>query len=234
MPQQQNGPKKTRTDRVYEQIRADIFAARLKPGARLKFPDLCAAYDTSVGVAREALARLAAERLVRPQPHQGYTVAELSQDQLTDLTMARVEIEAMTFRQAVVHGDMAWEGEIVAAHHVLSRIDPREFAEATADVLEEWYAAHEVFHRALLRACPSRRMVDIALALRDEAELYRRWAGPLGNEKDRDVAGEHRAILEAALARDADLAARLLRDHIAHTTQVLISGVESVDALTPE
>ncbi|MEV8631346.1 FCD domain-containing protein [Streptosporangium sp. NPDC051023] len=232
MPQQ-NGTKKTRTDQVYERIRADIFAARLKPGARLKFPALCADYDTSVGVAREALARLASERLVRPQAHQGYTVAELSQEELTDLTMARVEIEATTFRQAVVHGDMAWEGDIVAAHHVLSRIDTQRF-DASEEVLEEWYTAHEVFHRALLQSCPSRRMVDIALGLRDEAELYRRWAGPLGNEKDRDVAGEHRAILEAALARDADLAARLLRDHIAHTTQVLISGAESADALACE
>lgn len=230
MPQQ-NGAKKTRTDQVYERIRADIFAARLQPGARLKFPALCAAYDTSVGVAREALARLASERLVRPQAHQGYTVAELSEEELTDLTMARVEIEATTFRQAVVHGDMAWEGDIVAAHHVLSRIDTRHASEET---LEEWYAAHEVFHRALLQGCPSRRMVGIALGLRDEAELYRRWAGPLGNEKDRDVAGEHRAILEAALARDAVLAARLLRDHIAHTTQVLISGAESSGALTRE
>jgi len=218
--------KRTRTEEVYSRIRADIFAAVLAPGERLKFPDLCARYDTSVGVAREALTRLAAERLVRPQARQGYTVAELSEESLTDLTMARVEIEARVFRQAVLHGDVAWEGEILAAHHMLARIDTEDW-HAETEVIEQWFAAHEVFHRALLAGCPSRRFIEIAQALRDEAELYRRWAGPLGNEDDRDVAGEHRAILEAALARDADLAEQLLRDHIAHTTQVLISGTAS-------
>lgn len=221
--------KRTRADEVYDRIRADIFAAELAPGARLKFPELCVRYDTSVGVAREALARLAADRLVRPQTRQGYTVAELSAESLTDLTMARVEIEGTAFRHAVLHGDVTWESEILAAHHILARIDP-DRGHAPADVLDQWFAAHEVFHRALVSSCPSHRLVEIAQGLRDETELYRRWAGPLGNEEDRDVAGEHRTLLEAALDRDADRAEQLLRDHIAHTTQVLIAGAIPIGA----
>ncbi|MEV5706183.1 FCD domain-containing protein [Actinoallomurus sp. NPDC052274] len=219
----EGGSKQRRAEQVYQRLRADIFNATLAPGQRLKFPDLCATYDISVGVAREVLTRLAAERLVVSKAHQGYTVVELSGDELADLTTARVHIESLVFRESVLHGDASWEAQVLAAHHLLSRTPlPTDVG---SDAMQEWSRAHEAFHQSLLGGCPSRRLRETAQTLRDEAELYRRWAGPLGTEPDRDLAGEHKALADAALARDADRAATLLRDHIAHTTEILISGV---------
>jgi DNA-binding GntR family transcriptional regulator len=216
-------PRQTRTAEVYERIRADIFAARLKPGQRLKFPDLCATYETSVGVAREALVRLAADRLVSVQAHQGYTVAELSIEQLTDLTAARVELEPLTFRKAILEGDEHWESGVVATHHLLAL---REQAAGSSKVRDaSWYAAHEDFHAALLAGCGSRRLREVTQMLRAEAELYRHWAAPLGANVERDLAGEHRALADAALARDAELGPELLHRHIACTTEILTRGV---------
>ncbi|RKN04240.1 GntR family transcriptional regulator [Streptomyces radicis] len=215
-------PRRTRTDEVYERLRADIFAARLRPGQRLKFPDLCGAYNTSVGVAREALTRLAAERLVRPHAHQGYTVIPLSKEDLVDLTAARVELESITFRKSIAEGDERWETTVVAAHHLLTRRD--EAVARTGERDAAWYEAHEEFHAALLSGCGSRRLVETAQALRAEAELYRHWAAPLGSGAPRDLVGEHRALAGAALARDAEGGAELLRDHIARTTEVLLDG----------
>ncbi|MEU6646698.1 FCD domain-containing protein [Saccharomonospora sp. NPDC046836] len=215
-------PRRTRTDEVYERLRADIFAARLRPGQRLKFPDLCGAYNTSVGVAREALARLAAERLVRPHAHQGYTVISLSKEELVDLTAARVELESIAFRLAIRDGDERWETAVVAAHHLLTRRD--EAVARTGERDPDWYEAHEEFHAALLSGCGSRRLVEAAQALRAEAELYRHWAAPLGSGAPRDIAGEHKALADAALVRDADRGADLLRAHIARTTTVLLDG----------
>lgn len=215
-------PRRTRTDEVYERIRADIFAATLKPGQRLKFPDLCVAYDTSVGVAREALVRLAGDRLVRLQAHQGYSVVELSIDQLTDLTAARVELESLTFRKSIREGDEHWESTVVAAHHLLAL---REQASPPRDRDAAWYEAHEAFHTALLSGCSSQRLCEVTQMLRAEAELYRHWAAPLGSHAPRDLAGEHQALADAALARDADLGADLLRQHIAYTTHILAAGM---------
>jgi DNA-binding GntR family transcriptional regulator len=59
-------------------------------------------------------------------------------------------------------------------------------------------------------------MID---SLRDAAELYRRWSQP--HDPDRDVAGEHRRILKAALARDADAATSALAAHFERTAQIL-------------
>jgi DNA-binding GntR family transcriptional regulator len=177
-----------------------------------------------VGVAREALARLTADRFVRPQAHLGFTVADLSADALADVTLARVEVESLTFRLSVVHGDANWEASVVAAHHLLSL---RDHAPAdTGKYDDEWHRAHEAFHSALLAGCPSGRLIDMATGLRAEGELYRHWAERSPLTYERDVPGEHQALVDAALARDAERSAALMKQHISLTTQILLGDAD--------
>lgn len=218
----------TRADELYERLRSDIFMGRLKPGQRLKFPQLCADYGTSVGPAREALTKLTAERLVTLQAHQGYAVASLSVAELTDLTAARVELETLAFRQAMLNGDDRWESEVVASHHLLARRE-RQAIDGGRD--DSWYLAHEDFHAALLAGCGNRRIVEMAQGLRAEAELYRRWAAPFIEENDRNPAAEHKALADAAIERDVERGVELLRDHIAFTTQMLLGSLVALDAV---
>lgn len=216
---------RTRTDLVHDRLRADILDGHLRPGQRLKFPDLCEQYDASVGVAREALARLASQGLVRAQSRQGYQVAPLSQDDLADLTAARVEIESLVLHRSVVEGDVEWEARVIGAHHVLERA-PFTAPDEPRRVTDQWAGAHAAFHGALLAGCTNRRLMQTAASLRAEAELYRRWSVSLGHEPDRDIAAEHRGLMDAAVARKPELAADRLREHIAHTAQLLITCVD--------
>jgi DNA-binding GntR family transcriptional regulator len=212
----------TRTDGVYQRLRADILGGRLVPGQRLKFPELSQRYETSVGAAREALTKLAADGLVITKAHQGYLVTPLSHQDLAELTKARVEIESLVLRLSVLEGDMHWESQAVAAHHLLERT-PFRNDDDPDHPSDEWAAAHAAFHLALLTGCGNQRLLNTARSLRQEAELYLHWSVSFGNEPDRDIPGEHRQLLDAAIARDADRAQELLRDHIAHTAQLLIS-----------
>lgn len=212
----------TRAEALYSQLRSDIFTARLEPGQRLKFPELCAQYGTSVGPAREALTRLTAERLVTLQPHLGYAVTALSSEDLTNITTVRVELESLAFAQSIQHGDERWETDVVARHHMLVLRERQARGGVRGD---DWHLAHEAFHAALLDGCGNPRLVQIAQDLRAETQLYRRWAEPLICEAHRDPAAEHAALAEAALARDVDRGVQLLRDHIAHTTQMLLLGL---------
>ncbi len=211
----------TRTDALYGRLRADILGGRLVPGERLKFPDLCEQYGTSVGAAREALIRLLGEGLVQAQAHQGYHVTPLSQTDLTDLTEARAEFESLALQLAIRHGDVAWESALVAAHHALGRTPMLE-QDGTGRASDEWTVRHAAFHLALLVGCPNRRVLRVAGALREEAELYRQWSVSRGSAGGRDAAGEHLALLGAALDRDADRATGLVREHIAHTARLLV------------
>lgn len=215
----------TRAESSYSRLRSDILTGRLLPGQRLLSNDLTARYGASVGALREGLSRLVEQGLVTTEPHHGFRVKPIDTDDLKDLTDARREIETMCLRWALKAGDLAWESRLVAAHHVLDGT-PQLSDEDPRKVNEEWALAHANFHAVLLEACPNRRLRDIASALRDEAELYRRWSRHLRREDGRDIPAEHKALLAAALGRDVDVATDLLARHIDRTTlALLIEGV---------
>lgn len=70
------------------------------------------------------------------------------------------------------------------------------------------------------------RLREVATDLRDEAELYRQWSITPTLARGRDVAAEHRAILDAAVARETDLAVQWLGEHISLTSRPLMGSVE--------
>lgn len=215
----------TRGEAAFRSLRADILAGRLLPGSRLRFAELCSRYDASMGVLREALSRLVEQGLVRLEPQQGYRVTPLSIEDLSELTVARVHIETLVLRDAIAHGDLAWESRLAAVHHTLARtvqIDQSDPARVT----DAWVDAHAAFHGAVLEGCPNGRLKTIANGLRASAELYRQWSRPLGHDHDRNIAAEHRALFEAVLGRDADAAAVILTAHIEHTAEVLLDHTE--------
>jgi DNA-binding GntR family transcriptional regulator len=213
----------TRSERIYAQLRSDILTGRLFPGQRLPFADLGTRYSTSVGVLREALSRLVEQGLVLSEPQQGFRVTPVSEEDLRDLTITRIDIETLCLRYAIEHGDLAWESRVVAAFHTLDRTP--ELAHTAPDTVnEDWAAAHANFHAAILDGCPTRRLREIAASLRDASELYRRWSRHLGSESHRDIPGEHRALRDAVLARDIQAATAALTAHIRYTTEALIES----------
>jgi DNA-binding GntR family transcriptional regulator len=55
----------------------------------------------------------------------------------------------------------------------------------------------------------------------DQADRYRYLS--VHAHEHRDFVGEHRAIMEATLARKADLAIRLLNQHVSKTAELVAS-----------
>ena len=213
----------TRSERIYAQLRSDILTGRLLPGQRLPFAELGSRYGTSVGVLREALTRLVEQGLVLSEPQLGFRVTPVSEHDLRDLTITRIDIETLCLRYAIEQGDLAWESRVVAAFHTLDRT-PEHASHGSSAVNEDWAIAHAAFHAAILEGCPTRRLREIAASLRDASELYRRWSRHLGSEDNRDIAGEHRALRDAVLARDVEVATAALTAHIRYTTQALIES----------
>lgn len=212
---------KTRHEQVYHSLRADILSGRLAPGQKLPFADLSARYSFSVGVIREALSRLVEQGLVENAPQQGFCVTPLSVVDLTNLTQARREIETLTLRHAINEGDIEWQSHVLATHHRLANTPMREVDDPER-FSEEWADAHRLFHETLLEGCDNPRLTGVATQLRASAELYRRWTGPSSEGKRRDVEAEHQRIVDAVMARDAELGARLLDEHISLTTKILL------------
>ncbi|MFG2673516.1 GntR family transcriptional regulator [Streptomyces sp. NPDC048445] len=217
------GEKATRGGVVYAQIREDIFQGVFEPGQRLRLVELSQRFSVSQSVVREALTRLSEQGLVHAAPQQGFSVVTVSLADLNELTEARVEIETLVLRRSMERGDIKWEASVVAAHHHLAGTDG---VRADGILNSEWFAVHERFHQTLLEACGNGRLLAAALSLRDAATLYRRWSLPVGHDTERDVAGEHQALVDAVLAKDVDAAAELLARHIDRTSQALRAVIE--------
>jgi DNA-binding GntR family transcriptional regulator len=206
---------------VYEQVRSAILdTGELVPGQRIKPVDLSGRYGVSLSVVREALGLLAAKGLVRIDRNRGFRVTPLSLETLAEVTEARVINEGSALRLSVRRGDVAWESDVLAAHHRLAS-QPLFLPGDPPARNAEWASAHFEFHHALIKACGNTILLDICARLSDAAELYRAWSAVGTREVHRDVAAEHRGLLEAALTHDADLAAERFEAHVTRTREIL-------------
>lgn len=204
---------------VYAQLRVDIFDRRFAPGERLKPIELGKRFGVSISVMREALGLLAAQNLVRIERNRGFHVTTLSVQVLDDLTVARKINEGAALRLAVERGGVSWESEILAAHHRMAS-QPMYLPDDPATRNNDWAVAHIAFHYKLIEACGNQVLLDVCLRLSDAAELYRAWSGSHGDAR-RDVAAEHRALLDAALAHEAERAVALFEAHVDRTAEIL-------------
>lgn len=170
------------------------------------------------------LPRLVEQGLATSEAQLGFRVVDVSVDDLTQLTDARVAIETSVIRKAVAHGDIAWESEVVAKHHALERIGRTVTG---PEISEDWLVAHEEFHLAILAGCGNTYLYDAAARLRSISEVYRCWSAPASQRTHRDIEAEHRAIMEAVVGRDADLAVDLTERHIRLTTELAIASQQT-------
>lgn len=207
-------------------IRADIINGTLVPGARLRIKDLCERYDSGAIPLREALSRLASSGFVVAEDQRGFRVAEVSPEELMDITDTRIHIECEALRRAIVNGGLDWEERVAGAHYRLNRLVMR--MPEGSGIAADWEQAHTAFHAALIGGSGSRWLISLAELLRDQTARYRHLSVEWAPDKldlhksERDVAAEHSMLVEAALARDVERAVQLLREHLQETTQLVL------------
>ena len=208
----------TQTDAAYAALREAILSCRLEPGAKIKISDAAAEFDFSPGAVREALSRLAAERMAVATAQKGFTVAAISAQELIDLTNTRIAIEQLCLRSAIAHGDVEWEANVLAAYHRLHRLPISEGARK--QLSPAWSTAHNAFHAALASACDSRWTLTIREMLYAQSERYRNLSKIA--RPGRDVDAEHKRLLDACLARDAATACKRIEAHLRRTMEILL------------
>ncbi len=216
----ESGKSEARTlaSSAYADIRRDIVDLVLKPGEKLRLKDIGARYGYGQAPLREALSRLASDNLVVAEDQRGFRVTDVSLQDLLDLTFVRRNIEVTALRAAIEKGDDQWEGDVVAAFHRLSLANMRR-QDDRSSLSSDWKDRHQAFHHAIVAGCGSPRLLAMRDLLFDQADRYRRIASSLV-EVDRDINGEHQAIFDAAMRRDADSACRLVSEHIERTAEI--------------
>lgn len=211
---------------AYERLRQDIVFARIPPGAKLVIETLKRQYALGPSPLREALNRLAAEGWVEHREQRGFHVVAADPQQHLQLLKARIWAEGTALRDSIEHRTDAWEDAVVLALHRLSK-EPRFLSVGQdGDAVDEnpqWEQLHRRFHMTLLSQCTSAYITDFCSQLYDHAHRYRMLALRV-NQGRRQEGDEHRAIAEAAMAGDAELAVRCLTEHYRRTAAII--GVE--------
>lgn len=216
-------PGKSQVVALIAHLRRDIIAGRLAPGSRLKIAEIAERYETGVIPTREALSRLVSSGLVIANEQRGFRVAPISSEELQDLASLRKSLETRALRESMQNAGIEWETRLIGAHHRMSRLPL--LSDVDVGFAQEWVNAHREFHLALLSGCKSKWLMQFVDVLSDQMNRYRHLSTRNPGDSVRDVPSEHKALLDAALARDVEAACELLVEHFSITEANVLNAL---------
>ena len=118
-------------------------------------------------------------------------------------------LETHAMGVSFANADVEWEGRVVSAHHKLASTD--RLMETGLGELEQWKRYDGEFHQALISNCGSRMLMETHALVFDK---YFRYQMVAFSYRGSEPAEQHKALLEAALKRDADGAVATLQVHV--------------------
>lgn len=207
-------------DWAADQLRSAISEGRLRPGEWLRQERLARELGVSHMPVREALKQLAAEGIVEYLPYRGMRVVEFTPDDIADIYAVRAMLEGR------------------AAHAAANLLSPQQLAELAT--LVEAMAASMAPEQLALNRAHNRRFHELIYKASGRTYLTRAldqmWTWfptmfldtyaatahtpVIGRDSDDE---EHRAVLDALVAKDGALAEQLLAEHVRRAGQQLVS-----------
>ena len=196
---------RSQSEEAYIQIRDRILCLDLPPGSVVNEGRLREELAIGRTPIREALQRLAHEKLVRSVPHRGTFVTDVNITDLARITEVRVVLEGHAARLAAERCTAADTPALMA---LLTDVK----ADAAAGQRQLMTLDQQV-HRQVYRLARN-SFLESTLERYFNLSL-RLWFLVLDREvRLRDAVEEHVALLEAVLAHDADEAEAIMRRHV--------------------
>jgi len=191
-------------EQVAEQLRTRILAHTLAPGSWIDEQALAAEYGISRTPLREALKVLAAEGLVTMKLRRGAYVTEVSERDLAEVFHLLALLESDAARVAARKATEEEMTELLAIHDEL---------ESAIDDRDRFFAANERFHMRLLEIADNRWRIQVVADLRKVMKLNRRQSLFKQGRLEASLK-EHRLIMAALKARNAERVRTLMHDHL--------------------
>jgi DNA-binding GntR family transcriptional regulator len=208
----------TLEERVYQAVRDGIISGELRPGAFLIEAQLSADMGISKTPVREALIRLARDGLVVQELHRRTRVATPTADDVRQACQLRRWVEgaiaADAARTATPELLERLEASIVASDRALKRSDPRR-----------WATAIEDFTDVLVAHSGNRHAAELLERMRNILSLIANVSQGAPGRRERSIE-EHRAILDALRAGDAERADAATRAHLDSIERDSLQAIE--------
>ena len=190
-------------EEVAELLRQRIFNRELEPGSWIDELKLAEAYGISRTPLREALKVLAAEGLVTMKVRRGAYVTEVSDKDLADVYHLLALLESDGAGVVAERASDEQLTELRALHAEL---------QASTENRERFFVINERFHTRLLEIADNRWRQQMVSDLRKVMKLNRHNS-LLKTGRIEESLAEHRAVMDALLARDAIQARACMQRH---------------------
>jgi DNA-binding GntR family transcriptional regulator len=197
-------------DQVYGALKEQILDMEHSPGERLVIDQIAREMGVSGTPVRDALTRLAAERLIDFAPFRGYTVLpEPTLDEIAQSFEARQAIEIVAVRLGCKRAEDKEIEQLAALHE---RISSHSYG-ARSGSFSQFVKLNQDFHELLVRTSRNQYLVGALRGLYHDVLIARTMHGR-GVPDLEHIDEEHRAIIEALRRRDADAVEAALARHI--------------------
>lgn len=190
-------------EEVAELLRQRIFNRELTPGSWIDELKLAEEYGISRTPLREALKVLATEGLVTMKVRRGAYVTEVSERDLADVYHLLALLESDAAGVVATQATPSQLKELQGLHNEL---------EKAAGNRERFFEINEAFHMRLLEIANNRWRDQMVADLRKVMKLNRHNS-LLKSGRIEESLAEHRAIMQALAARDAEATAQRMREH---------------------
>ena len=190
-------------EEVAELLRERIFSGELAPGSWIDEMRLAEEYGISRTPMREALKVLAAEGLVTMKVRRGAYVTEVNDKDQRDVYHLLSLLESDAAGVVAKQATDAQLQELQTLH--------AELADAVAD-REKFFEINERFHMRLLEIADNRWRDQMVADLRKVMKLNRHNS-LFKTGRLNESLKEHQAIMDALLARNADLSMKCMQAH---------------------
>ncbi len=190
-------------EEVAELLRQRIFRRELEPGSWIDELKLAEEYGISRTPLREALKVLAAEGLVTMKVRRGAYVTEVSEKDLADVYHLLSLLESDAAGVVAERATDAQRTELQTLHAEL---------ETAITNRDRFFAVNEQFHMRLLEMADNRWRQQMVADLRKVMKLNRHSSLFKSGRIEESLA-EHRAVMAALLARDAELTRHRMQEH---------------------
>jgi DNA-binding GntR family transcriptional regulator len=194
-------------EEVAELLRQRIFSRELEPGSWIDELKIAQDFGISRTPLREALKVLAAEGLVTMKVRRGAYVTEVSERDLSDVYHLLGLLESDAAAVVATTATDTELQELQALHEELERSAAPEKPDR-----ERFFEINEQFHKRLLEIANNRWRDQMVGDLRKVMKLNRHNS-LLKSGRIQESLDEHRALLAALVARDANLCRQRMLKH---------------------
>ncbi|SDB67581.1 GntR family transcriptional regulator [Pseudomonas sp. NFACC13-1] len=195
-----------KTAQVYALLRSAIISLRLEPGEVLNEKDICQQLEISRTPLREAMLRLASEKLVLIRPNARTHVAPIRLVDVLEGQLIRETAELRCVRLAARFFEPKLEGSF-------DTLFLRKQNALVRKESEEFYSLDEAFHRLICECSGFSNLWHVFDGSKGQLDRIRRLAFPM-QDHFAEVIDEHRTIYEAVRNRDEVQAERMMLEHM--------------------